>query len=67
MLLDIFKENFSDNQRVQNLIKYFYRKYREGFYVNAESRIIMHIPPKYFKMTIRYGLYRRGYNKRLKK
>ncbi|SDM68561.1 Transposase zinc-binding domain-containing protein [Halanaerobium congolense] len=125
VLLDIFKERFSDNQKVQNLIKYFYIRYKEGFYVNAESRmnsargaakyigrylarpaiaeyrileydgkkvrfwyedhktkkrvelemsamkfigrIIMHIPPKYFKMTRRYGLYRRGYNKRVKK
>lgn len=125
MLLDIFKERFPGNQKVQNLIRYFYKKYKEGFYVNAESRmnsargaakyigrylarpaiaeyrileydgkkvrfwyedhktkkrvelemsamkfigrIIMHIPPKHFKMTRRYGLYRRGYNKRVKK
>ena len=125
VLLDIFKERFPEDQKIKNLIRYYYQKYKKGFYVNAESkmrnarhaaryigrylarpaiaeyrileydgktvrfwyedhktkkrqemrlsvmqfigRLVMHIPKKHFKMTRRYGLYRRGFNKRAQK
>lgn len=38
VLLDIFKEYFKENQKVQNLIRELYQKYPKGFYVNAESK-----------------------------
>jgi len=39
VLLDIFRERFSGDQKVKNLIRYYYNKYKEGFYVNAETRM----------------------------
>jgi len=125
VLLDIFKDHYPNDKDMQILITNLYSKYRNGFYVNAESkmtsarhaaryigrylarpsiaeyrileydgkkvkfwyedhktkkrkeitlpvmqfigRLIMHIPKKHFKMTRRYGLYRRGFNKRAQK
>jgi hypothetical protein len=125
VLLDIFRDRYPEDKDMQILITNLYSKYRNGFYVNAESRmtsarhaaryigrylarpsiaeyrileydgksvkfwyedhktkkrkeitlpvmqfigrLIMHIPQKHFKMTRRYGLYRRGFNKRAQK
>lgn len=125
VLLDIFRDRYPEDKDMQILITNLYSKYRNGFYVNAESRmtsarhaaryigrylarpsiaeyrileydgksvrfwyedhktkkrkeitlpvmqfigrLIMHIPKKHFKMTRRYGLYRRGFNKRAQK
>jgi hypothetical protein len=39
VLLDIFKERFPKNQEIKDLIQYFYKKYKKGFYVNEESRM----------------------------
>ena len=39
VLLDIFREKFSEDQKVKNLIRYYYHKYTKGFYVNAETRM----------------------------
>jgi len=125
VLLDIFRDHYPEDKDMQILITNLYSKYKNGFYVNAESRmtsarhaaryigrylarpsiaeyrileydgesvrfwyedhktkkrkeitlpvmqfigrLIMHIPKKHFKMTRRYGLYRRGFNKRAQK
>ncbi|QTL96916.1 IS91 family transposase [Iocasia frigidifontis] len=125
VLLNIFRKYFKEGLKVQNLVRELYQKYPNGFYVNAESRLInargatryigrylarpamaeyrileydgkkvrfwyedhntkkrkellldvldfigrliMHVPKKYFKMVRRYGLYSRGFNKKVKK
>ncbi|TDX42889.1 IS91 family transposase [Orenia marismortui] len=39
VLLDIFKGYFSENKKVQNLINKLYARYKDGFYVYANSRM----------------------------
>jgi len=39
VLLDIFREYFPEDKDIQILITNLYSKYRDGFYVNAESKI----------------------------